>query len=72
MTKGMFDWIHLEKDIRLDIVGFRPARHDGMRLEKEGDNIHAYGVGRLRYLYAFSVAEQVKLLATGGKIPAKL
>ncbi|KAI7160241.1 hypothetical protein KC349_g3652 [Hortaea werneckii] len=72
MTKGMFDWVNLEKDIRLDIVGFRPARHGGMRLEREGDVIHAYGVGGLGYLYAFGVAEQVKLLATGGKIPVKL
>lgn len=72
MTKGMFDWVDLEKDISLDIVEFRPARHGGMQLEKERDVIHAYGVGGLGYLYTFGVAEQVKLLAKGGKIPAKL
>ncbi|RYN46724.1 hypothetical protein AA0118_g12438 [Alternaria tenuissima] len=59
MTNGTFDWVDLNKHGE-DIVGFRPAREGGLRLEREGHVVHAYGVGGLGYLYAFGVAERVK------------
>ena len=59
MTNGKFDWVDLNKHGE-DIVGFRPAREGGLRLEREGHVVHAYGVGGLGYLYAFGVAERVK------------
>jgi D-amino-acid oxidase len=61
MTKGRFDWVDLKKHGE-DIVGFRPARQGGLRVEREGDVVHAYGVGGLGYLYAFGVAEEVRNL----------
>lgn len=59
MTNGKFQWLDLEKHGE-DIVGFRPAREGGMRVEREGDVVHAYGVAGLGYLYAFGVAEKVR------------
>jgi D-amino-acid oxidase len=66
MTNGRFEWVDLEKHGE-DIVGFRPARVDGLRVEREGDAVHAYGVGGLGYLYAFGVAEKVRSLVEGNK-----
>ena len=44
----------------VDIVGFRPGRVGGMRVEREGgDVIHAYGVGGAGYIYSFGIAERV-------------
>jgi hypothetical protein len=70
MTNGKFDWVNLERHGE-DIVGFRPAREGGLRVEREGDVVHAYGVGGLGYLYAFGVAERVKELVEGD-VKAKL
>lgn len=64
MTKDEFRWVDLEKHGE-DIVGFRPAREGGMRVEREGDVVHAYGVAGLGYLYAFGVAERVRGLVEG-------
>ncbi|KAL1799026.1 hypothetical protein ACET3X_003063 [Alternaria dauci] len=61
MTNGRFDWVDLNKHGE-DIVGFRPAREGGLRVEREGDVVHAYGAGGLGYLYAFGVAGRVKEL----------
>jgi D-amino-acid oxidase len=61
MTRGRLEWVDLEKHGD-DIVGFRPAREGGLRVEREGDVVHAYGVGGLGYMYAFGVAEKVRLL----------
>jgi glycine/D-amino acid oxidase-like deaminating enzyme len=58
MTDGRFDWVDLENPGR-DIVGFRPAREGGLRCVREGDVVHAYGVGGLGYVYAFGIAERV-------------
>jgi glycine/D-amino acid oxidase-like deaminating enzyme len=66
LTKGRFDWVDLENQGR-DIVGFRPAREGGLRCEREGDVVHAYGVGALGYVYAFGVAEKVLGLVEGVK-----
>lgn len=65
MTNGMFDWVDLEKDVVRDIVGFRPGRTGGMRVEREGNVVHAYGVDGLGYVYAFGVAERVRDLVKG-------
>lgn len=65
LTNGMFDWVDLEKDVERDIVGFRPGRTGGMRVEKEGNIVHAYGVDGLGYVYAFGVAERVRELVKG-------
>jgi D-amino-acid oxidase len=70
ITDGTFDWVDLERHGK-DIVGFRPAREGGLRVEREGDVVHAYGVGGLGYLYAFGVAKRVRELVDGS-VKAKL
>jgi len=55
-----------------DIVGFRPGRKDGLRVEREGDVVHAYGVEGAGYIYSFGVAERVQELIEGSGLKAKL
>lgn len=45
-----------------DIVGFRPGRREGLRVEREIDVIHAYGAEGAGYIYSFGVAERVREL----------
>ena len=45
-----------------DLVGFRPGRKGGLRVEREGDVVHAYGVEGAGYIYSFGVAERVREL----------
>ena len=71
MTGNSFDWVDLERDVVRDIVGFRPSRTGGQRVEKVGKVVHAYGVGALGYLYAFGVAAKVTELV-GETTQAKL
>ncbi|CAI7572876.1 unnamed protein product [Penicillium crustosum] len=59
MTKGEFGWVDIDKDVSRNIVGFRPARKGGLRVEREGNIIHAYGAGGLGYVYSWGVADQV-------------
>lgn len=59
MTMGEFGWVNLRKDIAKDIVGFRPARTGGIRVERVGNIIHAYGAGGLGYVYSWGMADQV-------------
>lgn len=59
MTKGEFGWVDIDKDVSRNIVGFRPARKGGLRVEREGNIIHAYGAGGLGYVYSWGVANQV-------------
>lgn len=59
MTKGEFDWVDIDRDVSRDIVGFRPARKGGVRVEREGNIIHAYGAGGLGYVYSWGMANQV-------------
>lgn len=64
--------IRAEGELRVvrDIVGRRPTRHGGIRLEREecsGDNgqfcvIHAYGLGGRGYELSWGVAERVLML----------
>ncbi|KAM5517509.1 FAD dependent oxidoreductase [Fusarium oxysporum f. sp. phaseoli] len=60
MTKNAFLSIDLGRDVVRDIVVFRPARSSGIRPEREGHVIHAYGLFGLGYLYAFGVAERIR------------
>lgn len=60
MTNRAFSWVDLKHDVVKDIVGFRPSRRGGIRVEREGNIIHAYGLSGLGYLYAFGVAEKVR------------
>ncbi|KAF7557208.1 hypothetical protein G7046_g6092 [Stylonectria norvegica] len=71
MTDGAFAWVDLERDVLRDIVGFRPGRKGGLRVEREGEVVHAYGVEGLGYLYSFGVAGRVRELVMR-KLKAKL
>lgn len=72
LTNGRFKWVDLDRHGR-DIVGFRPAREGGLRCERVGDVVHAYGVGGLGYVYAFGVAEKVVgLVDTSVGVKARL
>lgn len=55
-------------------MGFRPSRQGGLRVERDGRVVHAYGAGCLGYLYAFEVAKEVMqlLLQAGRHEKAKL
>lgn len=59
MTAGEFDWVDVERDVSKNIVGFRPARKGGIRVEREGNVIHAYGAGGLGYVYSWGMARRV-------------
>lgn len=41
-----------------NIIGFRPGRKGGLRVEREGDIVRAYGVEGAGYIYSFGVAEK--------------
>lgn len=70
ITNGAF------KDLDLstvsDLVGFRPGRKSGIRVEREGDVVHAYGVEGAGYIYSFGVAEKIRTLIDGKRPRAKL
>ena len=70
MTKGAFEGLDLESVT--DLVGFRPGRTIGLRVEKEGDVVHAYGAEGAGYIYSFGVAAKVKELIEDGGLRAKL
>ena len=58
ITNGEFEG--LDTSTVTDIVGFRPGRKGGLRVEREGDVVHAYGVEGAGYIYSFGVAERVR------------
>lgn len=71
MTNGAFSWVDIKHDVVKDIVGFRPSRRGGIRVEREGNIIYAYGLSGLGYLYAFGVAEKVRdsmMIPTSAKL----
>ncbi|KAH9208396.1 FAD dependent oxidoreductase [Leptodontidium sp. 2 PMI_412] len=70
LTKGAFEGIDL--NTVTDVLGFRPGRKGGLRVEREGDVIHAYGVEGAGYIYSFSVAEKVKQLLEEEQFKARL
>ncbi|KGO64610.1 D-amino-acid oxidase [Penicillium italicum] len=59
MTAGEFGWVDIDKDVSKNIVGFRPARKGGIRVEREGNIVHAYGAGGLGYVYSWGMANRV-------------
>jgi D-amino-acid oxidase len=63
MTNGAFEGLDLSSVI--DIVGFRPGRTTGMRVEREGDVVHAYGAEGAGFIYSFGVAERIGELIEG-------
>jgi len=58
ITNGAFEG--LDTSTVTDLVGFRPGRKGGLRVEREGDVVHAYGVEGAGYIYSFGVAERVR------------
>ena len=70
LTNGAFE--NLDLSSVTDIVGFRPGRKGGLRVEKEGDVVHAYGVEGAGYIYSFGVAERVQELIDAAGTKAKL
>lgn len=69
-THGAFEGVDLDKVT--DIVGFRPGRENGLRVEREGNVVHAYGAAGTGYIYSFGVAERVKGLVEGTATKSKL
>jgi hypothetical protein len=70
ITNGAFGGLDLASVT--DIVGFRPGRRNGLRVEREGDIVHAYGLEGAGYIYSFGVAEKVRNLIEDNGTRAKL
>ncbi len=62
LTNNAFGHINLERDVVMDIVGVRPGRKGGIRVEREGNTVHAYGFKGAGYVYSFGAAAKVKRL----------
>ncbi|KAI1613037.1 FAD dependent oxidoreductase [Exophiala viscosa] len=62
MTGNAFANINLETDAIKDMVGVRPGRKGGIRVERDGSIVHAYGFKGAGYVYSFGAAAQVKRL----------
>lgn len=73
IAQGAFDDVNIHTDVE-DIVGFRPGRKGGFRLEAEGTNVvHAYGFDGVGYVVSFGTAKTVtrlvkQLLAPSAKL----
>lgn len=62
ITNNQFKPVDLDQHVMKDLVGFRPNRQGGYRLEREADVIHAYGFNTLGYTYSYGVALRVQEL----------
>lgn len=73
MTGGAFEYVNIDTDVK-DIVGVRPGRKGGIRVELDGDTVHAYGFKGAGYVYSFGAAAKVKrlVLQALGKARPKL
>jgi D-amino-acid oxidase len=61
-SDGAFSWLDASdphNSMIRDIVGFRPGRRGGLRVERVDNVVHAYGPSGLGYLYAFGMASRV-------------
>jgi D-amino-acid oxidase len=59
VSRGAFKDVNLDTDVE-DLVGFRPGRKGGYRLETDGTNIiHAYGFDGVGYVCSTGVAKRV-------------
>lgn len=68
MVGGALSDVDLERDVVRDVVGFRPGRSSGYRIERVGDVVHAYGFAGTGYRYSFGAAEEVlDLIANADK-----
>ncbi|KAI2867826.1 hypothetical protein CBS147343_9839 [Aspergillus niger] len=64
ITHDRFRSLDLNKHVMKDLVGLRPSRKGGYRLEREGSVVHAYGFNTLGYTYSYGVALKVQGLVT--------
>lgn len=62
LTDNAFAHVNLETDVVKDIVGVRPGRKGGIRVELEGTTVHAYGFKGTGYVFSFGAAAKVKRL----------
>jgi len=70
ITNGAFK--DVDVNYVTDIVAFRPGRDGGLRVERDGDVVHAYGVAGAGYIYSVGIAKRVKELIDGIEIKARL
>ncbi len=70
ITNGAFSGLDLSSVT--DVVGFRPGRKSGLRVEREGNICHAYGVEGAGYIYSFGIAARVKELVDRACVATKL
>ncbi|WKT52873.1 hypothetical protein QSH57_003435 [Fusarium oxysporum f. sp. vasinfectum] len=68
VMNDQYQGVDLDKHVMKDLVGFRPSREGGYRLEREDDVIHAYGFNTLGYTYSYGVALKVRDLVTSATI----
>jgi D-amino-acid oxidase len=71
-TGDRFKSLDVNSEAVTDLVGFRPGRSGGLRVEREGDIVHAYGLAGAGYIYSFGVAQRVKELIAGNHLKSKL
>lgn len=62
MLKGQLEGLDVKRDVIRDIVGFRPWRRGGYRVEREGSVVHAYGFAGAGYRYSWGAAAEVARL----------
>ncbi|KAH6950274.1 hypothetical protein DER45DRAFT_513045 [Fusarium avenaceum] len=60
VSNDLYQDVNLNKHVMKDLVGFRPSREGGYRLERENDVIHAYGFNTLGYTYSYGVALKIR------------
>lgn len=60
VSNDLYQDVNLNKHVIKDLVGFRPSREGGYRLERENDVIHAYGFNTLGYTYSYGVALKIR------------
>ncbi|KAF5261680.1 hypothetical protein FOXYS1_7629 [Fusarium oxysporum] len=68
IINDQYQGVDLDKHVMKDLVGFRPSREGGYRLERKDDVIHAYGFNTLGYTYSYGVALKVRDLVTSATI----
>ncbi|KIW18939.1 hypothetical protein PV08_03228 [Exophiala spinifera] len=61
MTGGAFEHVNIDTDVK-DLVGVRPGRKGGLRVELDGSIVHAYGFKGAGYVFSFGAAAKVKRL----------
>jgi D-amino-acid oxidase len=71
-TNGRFKNIDVNSNMVTDIVGFRPGREGGLRVEREGEIVHAYGLAGAGYIFSFGVADRVRELISRNNPKSKL